>query len=69
MKDKTALNAAFAELDYEDSAEDLLTVFALLRATEKSWQNMTDAQYERLVQQEEKLAIKPIKYELNGIDE
>jgi hypothetical protein len=69
MKDKTALNAAFAELDYEDSSEDLLTVFALLRATEKAWQNMTDDQYERLVKQEECLAIKPIEFELKGIDE
>jgi hypothetical protein len=67
MKDKTALIAAFAELDYEQTTEEMLMVLNVLDATEKAWLNLTEAQYDQIVWGEERKAIERI--ELEEIDE
>jgi hypothetical protein len=67
MKDKTALIAAFAELDYEQTSQEMLMVINVLKATEKAWLNMTEAQYDQIVWGEERKVNKRI--ELEEIDE
>jgi uncharacterized protein YktA (UPF0223 family) len=67
MKDKTALIAAFAELDYEQTTEEMLMVVNILEATEKAWLNKTEAQYDQIVWGEERKANERI--ELEEMDE
>lgn len=67
MKDKTALIAAFAELDYEQTTEEMLMVVNVLDATEKAWKNLTEAQYDKIVWGEERKVNEHI--ELEEIDE
>jgi hypothetical protein len=63
MKDKTALIAAFAELDYEQTSQEMLMVINVLEATEKAWVNMTEAQYDKIAWGEERKAIERIEFE------
>jgi hypothetical protein len=63
MKDKTALIAAFAELDYEQTPQEMLMVINVLEATEKAWLNMTEAQYDQIAWGEERKAIERIEFE------
>ena len=65
----TKLNQAFAELDYEQSPEDIQRVIDVLDATRKAWLNMTQANYDKLVWQDERKAIERIEFEMNGVDE
>jgi flagellin-specific chaperone FliS len=65
----TKLNAAFAELDYENSPEELQRVIDVLDATRKAWMNMTQADYDRLVWADERKAIQRVEFEMNGVDE
>jgi hypothetical protein len=67
MKDKTALIAAFAELDYEQTTEEMLMVLNVLDATEKAWLSLTEAQYDQIVWGEERKVNKRI--ELEEMDE
>jgi hypothetical protein len=67
MKDKTALIAAFAELDYEQTTEEMLMVVNVLDATEKAWKNLTEAQYDQIVWGEERKVNERI--ELEEMDE
>jgi predicted lipid carrier protein YhbT len=67
MKDKTALIAAFAELDFEQTTEEMLMVVNVLDATEKAWLSLTEAQYDQIVWGEERKANKRI--ELEEMDE
>jgi len=67
MKDKTALIAAFAELDYEQTTEEMLMVVNVLDATEKAWKNLTEAQYDKIVWGEERKVNERI--ELEEMDE
>jgi len=69
MKDKTALIAALAELDYDQTPEEMLMVINVLRETEKAWLNMTQADYDKLVWQDERQAIQRVEFEMNGVDE
>jgi uncharacterized protein YecT (DUF1311 family) len=63
------LNQAFAELDYEQSPEELQRIIDVLDATRKAWLNMSQADYDRLVWQDERQAIQRVDYEMNGVDE
>jgi flagellin-specific chaperone FliS len=65
----TKLIAALAELDYEDSPEELQRVIDVLDATRKAWLNMSQADYDKLVWQDERKAIERVDYEMNGVDE
>ena len=65
----TKLIAALAELDYEDSPEELQRVIDVLDATRKAWLNMSQADYDKLVWQDERKAIERVEYEMNGVDE
>jgi uncharacterized protein YecT (DUF1311 family) len=65
----TKLNQAFAELDYEQSPEDIQRVIDVLDATSKAWLNMTQADYDRLVWADERKAIERVEFEMNGVDE
>jgi hypothetical protein len=65
----TKLIAALAELDYEESPEDIQRVIDVLDATRKAWLNMTQADYDKLVWQDERKAIERVEYEMNGVDE
>jgi hypothetical protein len=65
----TKLNAAFADLEYENSPEELQRVIDVLDATRKAWLNMTQADYDKLVWQEERIAIQRVEFEMNGVDE
>ena len=65
----TKLNQAFAELDYEQSPEDIQRVIDVLDATSKAWLNMTQADYDKLVWQDERQAIERVEFEMNGVDE
>jgi hypothetical protein len=65
----TKLIAALAELDYEDSPEDIQRVIDVLDATRKAWLNMTQADYDKLVWQDERKAIERVEFEMNGVDE
>jgi len=65
----TKLIAALAELDYEDSPEDIQRVIDVLDATRKAWLNMTQADYDKLVWQDERKAIERVEYDMNGVDE
>jgi flagellin-specific chaperone FliS len=65
----TKLIAALAELDYEESPEELQRVIDVLDATRKAWFNMTQADYDKLVWQDERQAIQRVEYEMNGVDE
>jgi hypothetical protein len=65
----TKLIAALAELDYEDSPEDIQRVIDVLDATRKAWLNMTQADYDKLVWQDERHAIQRVEFEMNGVDE
>jgi uncharacterized protein YecT (DUF1311 family) len=65
----TKLIAALAELDYEDSPEELQRVIDVLDATRKAWLNMSQADYDKLVWQDERKSIERIEYEMNGVDE
>jgi len=65
----TKLIAALAELDYEDSPEELQRVIDVLDATRKAWLNMSQADYDKLVWQDERKSIERIDYEMNGVDE
>jgi flagellin-specific chaperone FliS len=63
------LNAAFAELEYENSPEEIQRVIDVLDATRKAWLNMTQADYDRLVWADERQAIQRVDFEMNGVDE
>jgi flagellin-specific chaperone FliS len=65
----TKLIAALSELDYEESPEELQRVIDVLDATRKAWLNMTQADYDKLVWQDERKAIERVDYEMNGVDE
>lgn len=65
----TKLIAALSELDYEESPEELQRVIDVLDATRKAWLNMTQADYDKLVWQDERQAIQRVDYEMNGVDE
>ena len=65
----TKLNAAFADLDYENSPEEIQRVSDVLDATRKAWLNMTQADYDKLVWQDERQAIQRVEFEMNGVDE
>ena len=65
----TKLIAALSELDYEESPEELQRVIDVLDATRKAWLNMTQADYDKLVWQEERIAIQRVEFEMNGVDE
>lgn len=65
----TKLNQAFAELDYEQSPEELQRVIDVLDATRKAWLNMTQADYDKLVWQDERQAIQRVEFKMNGVDE
>jgi len=65
----TKLIAALAELDYEESPEEIQRVIDVLDATRKAWLNMTQADYDKLVWQDERKAIERVEYEMNGVDE
>jgi uncharacterized protein YecT (DUF1311 family) len=61
------LNEAFKDLDFEQSPEETQRVKDLLSATRTAWLNMTQADYDRLIWEDERLAIQRI--ELGGVDE
>ena len=63
MKDKTALIAALAELDYDQTPEEMLMVVNVLDATKKSWLNKTDAQYNQIVWGEERKKQERVEFE------
>jgi hypothetical protein len=63
------LNQAFAELDYEQSPEDIQRIIDVLDATSKAWLNMTQADYDKLVWRDERQAIQRVEFEMNGVDE
>jgi len=65
----TKLIAALSELDYEESPEELQRVIDVLDATRKAWLNMTQADYDKLVWQDERKAIERVEFEMNGVDE
>jgi len=65
----TKLIAALSELDYEESPEEIQRVIDVLDATRKAWLNMTQADYDKLVWQDERKAIERVEYEMNGVDE
>jgi hypothetical protein len=65
----TKLIAALSELDYEESPEELQRVSDVLDATRKAWLNMTQADYDKLVWQDERQAIQRVEFEMNGVDE
>jgi hypothetical protein len=65
----TKLIAALSELDYEESPEELQRVNDVLDATRKAWLNMTQADYDKLVWQDERQAIQRVEFEMNGVDE
>jgi hypothetical protein len=65
----TKLIAALAELDYEESPEDIQRVIDVLDATRKAWLNMTQADYDKLVWADERQAIQRVEFEMNGVDE
>jgi hypothetical protein len=65
----TKLIAAFSDLDYEDSPEEIQRVIDVLDATRKAWLNMTQADYDKLVWQDERQAIERVEFEMNGVDE
>jgi uncharacterized protein YecT (DUF1311 family) len=65
----TKLNQAFAELDYEQSPEELQRVIDVLDATRKAWLNMSQADYDKLIWQDERHAIERVEFEMNGVDE
>jgi flagellin-specific chaperone FliS len=65
----TKLIAALSELDYEESPEELQRVIDVLDATRKAWLNMSQADYDKLVWQDERKAIERVEYEMNGVDE
>ena len=58
----TKLNQAFAELDYEQSPEDIQRVIDVLDATRKAWLNMTQADYDKLVWQDDRQAIQRLEF-------
>lgn len=63
------LKQAFAELDYEESPDELQRVIDVLDATRKAWLNMNQADYDKLVWQDERQAIQRVEFELKGVDE
>jgi len=63
MKDKTALIAALAELDYDQTSEEMLMVVNVLDATKKAWLNKTDAQYNQIVWGEERKKQERVEFE------
>jgi uncharacterized protein YecT (DUF1311 family) len=65
----TKLNQAFAELEYEQSPEEVQRVIDVLNATEKAWMNLTQADYDRIVWLDERKAIERVEFEMNGVDE
>lgn len=69
MTNNLALIAALSELDYEESPQDIQRVIDVLDATRKAWLNMTQADYDKLIWQDERKAIQHVEYEMNGVDE
>jgi uncharacterized protein YecT (DUF1311 family) len=65
----TKLNQAFAELEYEQSQEEIQRVIDVLNATEKAWMSLTQADYDRIVWLDERKAIERVEFEMNGVDE
>ena len=65
----TKLNQAFAELEYEQSPEEMQRIIDVLDATRKAWLNMSQADYDRLVWADERIAIQRVEFEMNGVDE
>ena len=60
---------ALSELDYDQSPEEAQRILDVLDQTRKAWLNMTQADYDRLVWQDERRAIERVNYEMNGVDE
>ena len=65
----TKLNQAFAELEYDQSPEELQRIIDVLDATQKAWMNMTQADYDKIVWEDERIAIQRVEFEMNGVDE
>jgi hypothetical protein len=63
MKNNSALIAALAELDYEQTAEEMLMVINVLDATKKAWLNKTDAQYSQIVWGDERKKQERVEFE------
>ena len=61
--------AAFEELDYEQSPEETQQVKDLLSATRRAWLNMTQADYDRLIWEDERIKIQQVEIQMNGVDE
>jgi plasmid maintenance system antidote protein VapI len=65
----TKLIQALSELDYDESPEEAQRIIDVLDQTRKAWLNMSQADYDRLVWQDERHAIERVNYEMNGVDE
>jgi plasmid maintenance system antidote protein VapI len=65
----TKLIEALSELDYDQSPEEAQRILDVLDQTRKAWLNMTQADYDRLVWQDERRAIERVNYEMNVVDE
>lgn len=63
MKNNSALIAALAELDYDQTYEEMLMVTKVLDETKKAWLSMTDAQYDQIVWGDEKKKQKRVEFE------
>jgi hypothetical protein len=63
MKNNSALIAALAELDYDQTPEEMLMIVNVLRETEKAWLNMTEAQYDQIVWGEERKKLERVQFE------
>jgi len=63
MKTNPALIAALAELDYDQTPEEMLMIVNVLDATKKAWLNMTDAQYNKIVWGDERKKQERVEFE------
>jgi uncharacterized protein YecT (DUF1311 family) len=63
MKNNSALIAALAELDYDQTHEEMLMVIKVLDETQKAWLNMTDAQYDQIVWGDERKKLERVQFE------
>jgi uncharacterized protein YecT (DUF1311 family) len=62
------LNAAFEDLDFEQSSEETQRVKDVLNATRAAWLNMTQADYDRLIWEDERIKIQQVEIQMNGVD-
>jgi hypothetical protein len=63
MKNNSALIAALAELDYDQTYEEMLMVTKVLDETKKAWLSMTDAQYDQIVWGDERKKLERVQFE------